>query len=180
MFDNWSLRGWWRANSSMIAETSIGMSRWMFSNANPLSLVLPIVVRRELLILFSPLKERSEEQLVTGKVHKIVNITLILGNIEVAWRRAAIGVIACNCGYHKIILSLKGGASAPKAPPPPQQTDGPRPRATNTINTLRLSYVAMITPTEAPSLRWKKSLITICTRQPWTQKCTHNKIGRCR
>ena len=52
----------------------------MFSNANPLimSLVLPIVVRRELIILFSPLKERSEEQLVTGKVHKRVNNTLII------------------------------------------------------------------------------------------------------
>ena len=64
----------------------------MFSNVSPVSPCVDIDDRRAIFIRFSPLKDTSAEQLVTGRLHKILTSALIFGYIEVVRLRVVVGV----------------------------------------------------------------------------------------
>ena len=92
MFVSCSRLGWRLANSSIAAEMSTEISRWMWRRVNPVNRSVTIDERRGVLILLSPLNDLSAEQLVTGSVHKIVTNALILGYIGVTWRSVTVRV----------------------------------------------------------------------------------------
>ena len=73
-FDICSRPGWRRLNSSKAAEISTGMSQCRWRRVSPDS--LPVVMNERIgdLIRFSPLKDLSAEQLVTGRMHKILRL----------------------------------------------------------------------------------------------------------
>lgn len=64
-------------NSSIAAWISIGMSQCICRRDNPISLSVVIDDHIAVLICLSPLNELSAEQLITGRVHKIlINVVL--------------------------------------------------------------------------------------------------------
>ena len=63
----------------MAAGMSTGMSWCTVKSVSPVSHSVVMDDRKAVLIRFSPLKDRSAEQVVTGRVHKILNKALILG-----------------------------------------------------------------------------------------------------
>jgi hypothetical protein len=71
---------------------SIGISRWIFKMESPESLCVVMEDRNAVFDRFSPLNDRSAEQLVTGKVQRIVINTLMFGYIDVACLRVMVGV----------------------------------------------------------------------------------------
>ena len=66
-------------NSSTAAGMSTDIPRCMFSSVSPVSRCVDIDDRRAIYIRFTPLKDLSTKQLVTGRVHKILTSALILG-----------------------------------------------------------------------------------------------------
>ena len=69
----------------------MSLCKWRSDNA--VSRSFPMVDLRAVLMRLSPLKDRSEEQLVTGKVHKINSKALMFGNIDVACGKDRDGVV---------------------------------------------------------------------------------------
>ena len=93
-------RGWRLANSSTTSWISTPISLWMWRSDNAVSRSFPMVDPRAVFMRLSPLKDRSEEQLVTGRVHKINSKVLMFGNIDVACGKERDGVVgkeACPC-----------------------------------------------------------------------------------
>ena len=66
----------------MAASMSMGMSWSIWRRVSLVSLVLVIVDLNGVLILFSPLKDLSAEQLVTRRVQSILIRTEMLGYIQ--------------------------------------------------------------------------------------------------
>ena len=87
-----SLLGWRLMNLSTAAGMSTDILRCMFSSVSPVSHCVNIDDRRAIFIRFSPLKDLSAEQLVTGRVHKILTSNLIFWYIEVVCLRVVVGV----------------------------------------------------------------------------------------
>ena len=76
----------------MTSDISRGMSRCICRSVNPVRRFVTIDDRTAVFILFMALNDRSAEQLVTGRVHKILSSARMLGNIAVACRRVYVGV----------------------------------------------------------------------------------------
>ena len=64
----------------------------MFSSVSPVSRCVDIEDLRAIFIRFSPLKDLSAEQLVTGRVHMILTSALKFGYIEVVCLRVVVGI----------------------------------------------------------------------------------------
>ena len=79
-------------NSSTVTGMSTDISWCTFSSVSSVSYCVEIDDRRAIFIHFSPLKDLSAEQLVTGRLHKILTIALIFGYIEVLCLRVVVGV----------------------------------------------------------------------------------------
>ena len=102
MFAISSLRGCRRLNSSIASLMSTGISRCTVRSVSPVSLCVVMADRKGVLIRFRLLKDLSAEQLVTGRVHRILSKALMFGNIEVACLRAAAGMegkLLCPCSF---------------------------------------------------------------------------------
>ena len=92
IFDICSRLGWRQLNLSKAAEISTGMSRCRWRRVSPDSLPVVMDERIRDLIRFSPLKDLSAEQLVTGRMQKILTKTLMLGYIEDTFLRVSASV----------------------------------------------------------------------------------------
>ena len=80
MFTICNLRGLRLLNSSIASAMSTGMSRCTVRSVNPVSLCVVIDDRKGDLIRFRLLKDLSAEQLVTGRVHRILISALTFGS----------------------------------------------------------------------------------------------------
>ena len=76
----------------MVAGMSTGMSRCKVRSVSPVSRCVVMDDRNAVLMHFSPVKDLSAEQLVTGSVHSIVTNALMLGYIELACLTVTTGV----------------------------------------------------------------------------------------
>ena len=74
------------------------MSLWRWSSDNAVSRSFAMVDLRAVLMRLSPLNDRSDEQLVTGSVHRINSKVLMLANIAVACGRERNGVVGKEAG----------------------------------------------------------------------------------
>ena len=92
MFAISSLRGCRRLNSSIAALMSTGILRCTVRSVSPVSRCVVMADQKGVMIRFRLLKDLSAEQLVTGRVHRILSKALMFGNIEVACLRAAAGM----------------------------------------------------------------------------------------
>ena len=102
MFTICNLRGCRRQNSSIAAAISTGISQCTVRSVSPDSRCVVMDNRNGVLIRFRLLKDLSAEQLVTGRVHRILINTLMFGYIEVTCLRAAAGVdgkLLCPCSF---------------------------------------------------------------------------------
>ena len=70
----------------------MGISRCMCTSKSLDSLSVVIHERKTVLTRFSPLKDRSAEHVVTGRVHRILTSVVMLGHIQVVCRRVSLGV----------------------------------------------------------------------------------------
>ena len=79
---------------------STEMSQCIFRRDRLVSRCVVMEDRKAVFVRFSPLKDLSAEQLVTGRVHKMVTNTLMLGYMEVACLRVVVGLdgkLQCPC-----------------------------------------------------------------------------------
>ena len=92
IYAEYSIKLVWRVVASLDGaeqihqDMSTGMSRWMWTRVSPVNRSIIIEDRRGDLIVLSPLKDLSAEQLVTGKVHMMAISTLMLGYIDAEWK----------------------------------------------------------------------------------------------
>ena len=102
MFAICSLRGCRRLNSSIASPMSTGMSRCTVRSVNPVSCCVVMDDRNGVLIHFRLLKDLSAEQLVIGRVHRMLISALMFGYIDIACLRAAAGLngkLLCPCSF---------------------------------------------------------------------------------
>ena len=83
-----------------MSRTLTSMCLWKWRRAKDVSLSLPIVDLRAVLMRLRPLKDRSAKQEVTGRVQSMSSKTLIFGNMAEACGRdmkGDVGKEACPC-----------------------------------------------------------------------------------
>ena len=82
------------------------MSRCKWRSVNPDSRPVVMDERMADLILFSPLKDLSAEQLVTARVHKMLTKTLMLGYMTDMFLRVSVSVEGkLFCPYRQLLMS---------------------------------------------------------------------------